>query len=127
MVDESGISKEALLSVDLFTQEEEDSKYLKKYLLLVNTVTKGLDDYDFQNTGEMIYQFVWHDLADGYIEYVKTSTNREVSLSTLLGIYKGCLKLLHPYMPFVTEAIWKELPKEEKESNLIALASWPVV
>jgi len=104
---------------------EEDKKILDELNTLIKEVNLGLDSFDFQNTGELIYQFVWHRLADEYIEHVKTREDKNVALSVLDKVFQDSLKLLHPYMPFVTEAIWKELP--DKDSTTLALSSWPTI
>lgn len=104
---------------------EEDKKILAELKELVTKVNFGFSMYDIQNTGESIYQFMWHRVADEYIEHVKTREDKNIALSVLDKVFKDSLKLLHPYMPFVTEAIWKELPKSKKESEVIALSEWP--
>ena len=103
----------------------EDNKILNELNNLILAVEKGLDEFDFQNTGELIYQFIWGRVADEYIEHVKTREDKEIALSVLDKVFKDCLKLIHPYMPFVTEAIWKELPKSANDCDLIALSNWP--
>jgi len=105
--------------------QEEDRKILSDLNDLIKNTTDGLNNFDFQNTGESVYQFIWHRVADEYLEHVKNREDKEVALSVLDKVFKDSLKLIHPYMPFVTEAIWKELPKQSGESDLIALAEWP--
>jgi len=104
---------------------EEDEKILNELNELIKAVNAGLDHFDFQNTGELVYQFIWHRIADEYIEHVKEREDKNVALSVLDKVFKDSLKLIHPYMPFVTEAIWKELPKQKEDGELIALSSWP--
>lgn len=89
-----------------------DKELIKKTTLLTKTVTKDLDRYRFSDAADKIYQFMWHEIADLYIEELKTRTDKDVALSVLFEVFCTCLKLLHPFMPFVTEAIWQELPVE---------------
>ena len=77
---------------------------------------KDMDAFRFQRGFDDLYEFMWHRLADVYIEQLKDhikSGNIEV-LDTLEKTYAECLKLLHPFMPFVTEAVWKEFYGKEK-------------
>jgi len=101
----------------------EDKKILKELDQLTKKVTKDLDNFRFSQAGEAIYQFMWHRLADVYIEKIKGRLKKgdQAAQETLLTIVKTCLKLLHPFMPFVTEAVWGEL--EEKE--LLIISPWP--
>lgn len=103
--------------------QEEDKELLKKTNDLVTKVTKGLEKYRFKDAGEEIYQFMWHELADIYIEKVKTREDKLIALSILRHVFLTCLKLLHPFMPFVTEEIWANIPKEE--SYPLIITSWP--
>jgi len=103
--------------------KSEDRRILKELNQLVKKVTKDLDDFRFSPAGEALYQFLWHRLADLYIEQIKERL-REGDLAareTLQTCVKTGLKLLHPFMPFVTEAVWSELG--EKES--LITSPWP--
>lgn len=84
---------------------------------LVREVTEDLEVYRFSQAAEKIYEFLWHDFADWYIEMSKAQPNPEVARETLSTV----LRLAHPIMPFVTEALWKELGNDE----LLMVASWP--
>ncbi|MDO8573206.1 MAG: class I tRNA ligase family protein, partial [Candidatus Daviesbacteria bacterium] len=66
------------------------------------------------------YEFIWHEFADKYIE--STKTRRAEAQSTLEHIFKTCLELLHPFMPFITEELWKKL---EHKGDSIMNTSWP--
>ena len=80
--------------------------------------TQALEAYRFSQASELVYSLLWDDFADWYIEASKASPNTEVLLHGLETI----LKLLHPFAPFVTEAIWQQIPG--KDSLLISEA-WP--
>lgn len=103
--------------------KSEDKKILKELDFLVKKVTKDLDNYRFSQAGEIIYQFMWHQLADVYIEKIKGRLKEEdpAAQETLLTVVKTSLKLLHPFMPFVTEAVWGDLGEKE----LLITSSYP--
>lgn len=102
---------------------QQDKNILSDFDSLVRSVTENLENYNFQEAGNDIYHFIWHRLADEYIEQVKESKNKSVSLGILRYVFMECLKLLHPYMPFVTEKVWQYIPDNE-EGPLIT-ADWP--
>jgi len=112
---------------------KEDKQIIKKLHQIIKETTKNLDEYKFSPAGEAIYHFLWHEFADKYIEYSKTRIREKdkVVLSVLRYVYLNCLKLLHPFMPFVTEAVWQQFPSWHKypggvEKQLVT-ASWPEV
>ena len=83
-----------------------------------------MEKYEFHNVGNELYSFIWEDYCDWYIELSKsemTSTTKSVLLKVLTAI----LKMLHPFMPYVTEEIYTMLPIKEKES--IMISSYPKV
>jgi len=85
----------------------------------VKKVTGALDRYRLNEAVEEIYDFVWHRFADVYLE--KAKDRREEAQPTLELVLRESLKLLHPFMPFVTEAVWKELGEKE----LLITQKWP--
>lgn len=101
----------------------EDRRIIKELGQLVKEVTESLDSFYFSRAAEAIYQFVWHRLADVYIEEIKDRLRGgdPAAQETLLTVTKTCLKLLHPFMPFVTEAVWENLDEEE----LLITSLWP--
>ena len=78
-----------------------------------------MDKYQFNNAGAVIYDFSWNYFCDYYIEMAKYSLDDERTKSTLCYVLTGILKLLHPFMPFVTEEIYGMLPVKEEESIMI--------
>jgi valyl-tRNA synthetase len=100
---------------------EDDRQILKELAATVKKVTKALDAYRLNEAVEELYEFVWHKLADVYLE--KTKTRRVEAQSTLELVLKESLKLLHPFMPFVTEAIWEELGEKE----MLIVSPWPKI
>lgn len=96
-----------------------DKWILTKKNQLIKKVTKNMDKYEFHNVGNELYSFIWEDFCDWYIELTKanmTETTKTVLLDTLTDI----LKLLHPFMPYVTEEIYQKLPIKESESIMIS-------
>ena len=96
----------------------------------IEAVTKSLDNYKFNESESMLYDFIWHDFCDWYLEMVKSDItalspqpSAVTSRAILIQVLENSLKLLHPFMPFVTEAIWQNI--EERES--IMAAAWPKI
>lgn len=119
MIENEGIKDLGFKIDDL---REEDKEYREKLNQVIKNVDENLEKYRFADAAEEIYQFMWHELADKYIEAIKNRDDKQVGLSNLMEIYKTCLKLLHPFMPFITEEIYSHLPHEEKA---IMIAPWP--
>jgi valyl-tRNA synthetase len=107
---------------------KEDKRIIKKIDKLISKVTKHIEKYRFDFASQDIYEFIWHELADSYIEYSKERVRAKdkTILSVLRYIYFNCLKLLHPFMPFVTEVVWKELKDLRKyPDQQLIIAPWP--
>ncbi len=102
-----------------------DKEILESLEKLINEVNLSLEKYRFSDASDAIYQFMWHEVADKYIEHVKNREDKEVALSVLRYVYCTGLKLLHPFMPFVTESIWENLPKSENKPELLISSEWP--
>ncbi|OGC50934.1 valine--tRNA ligase [candidate division WWE3 bacterium RIFCSPHIGHO2_01_FULL_40_23] len=103
--------------------KKEDQEILKKKIRLVNDASKSLKKFRLSDSLEAVYQFVWHEFADKYIESVKDRKDYEVFIPVLLEVYKDCIKLLHPFIPFVTEEIWEKVFVNEKTPLIVSL--WP--
>lgn len=105
------------------TKRNEDDKWILKELAsTIKKLTRLLDKYRLNEAAEEIYNFIWHKLADVYLE--KTKNRRLEAQSTLEDVLQETLKLLHPFMPFVSEAIWQEA-KDRFDSPILISASWP--
>lgn len=104
---------------------KDDKKIIKSLSQLVNKTTNWLEEYRFDLAAEAIYHFLWHEFADKYIEATKERAKNSdpTALSVLRHVYLNCLKLLHPFMPFVTEKIWSQIPKVDKKTLIIT--PWP--
>ena len=100
-----------------------DKWILTKFNNTVKQVRKNMEKYEFQNVGAELYDFIWSDFCDGYIEFSKFNSDNIGTKSTLLYVLTGILKMLHPFMPFVTEEIYQMLPIKDSES--IMISSYP--
>lgn len=86
---------------------------------LIKDVIKNMNSYDFHNVGNMLYKFIWEDFCDNYIELSKANMN-DTTKAVLLDVLTTILKLLHPFMPYVTEEIYSMLPFKDSESIVIS-------
>ena len=100
---------------------EKDKEMIEKTKKLTREVTRLLEKYDFNHAAQNLYEFTWHQFADVYIEDVKNRIDKN-SYAVLSGTYLVVLKLLHPFMPFVTEEIFKKL---NYEGESLMISQWP--
>ncbi len=107
---------------------EADKALMSGLANLVETVTKQLDESQFHLAAEMLYEFTWHQFADIYLEQSKVQLQDEALAENTRGLLLGALCaqlcLLHPFMPFVTEAIYQALPITDGP-KLLMTAQWP--
>ena len=97
----------------------QDKWILNKCSNLVKNVRKHMDNYEFNVVGSELYSFVWDDFCDWYIELAKINMNNTTK-SVLCRTLNQILKMLHPFMPYVTEEIYSLLPIKDAESIMIA-------
>ena len=115
--------------IDLNTLTGADKWILSKVNTLAEEVTENLDKYELGIAVQKVYDFIWEEFCDWYIEMVKPrlyndeDNTKAAALWTLKTVLGNALKLLHPYMPFITEEIFCTLHPEEES---IMIASWPV-
>lgn len=103
-----------------------DSEIIFKLDRVAGDVTKNIEGYKFGEAAHLLYDFIWHDLADKYIEETKDNPpagGDKETKDTLAYLLLNCLKLLHPFMPFITEEIYSMLPLKNKK--LLLVESWP--
>ena len=96
---------------------------LQKLDEVVRAVTNHLETYEFGGAAHLIYDFIWHELADQYLESTKQKDG-EVVRAPLSYTLVVALKLLHPFMPFITEELWGLLP-QGKDKKILLVESWP--
>jgi valyl-tRNA synthetase len=110
-------------------QNEDDKWILEELEKTTKKVTDSLENYKLNEAAEEIYDFIWHRFADVYIEKIKDwkdkkATVRKDAVPVLYHVLKVSIKLLHPFMPFVTEAIFQKC-FAKKRGDLLAKSSWP--
>ena len=107
----------------------EDKWILSKYNKLVKDVTENIEKYELGMAAQKLYDFIWDVYCDWYIEICKSRLNGEDKAaadnarSVLVYVLSNTLKLLHPFMPFITEEIWQSLPHD---GETIMISAWPV-
>ena len=114
--------------------ELEDKWILSKLNRVISEITENMDRYELGVAAQKIYDFIWDDYCDWYIELTKTRLQGEDGDSkvraqqVLCYVLTQMLKLLHPFMPFITEEIWQALPHgdEVADNSFLMLQSWPV-
>lgn len=89
--------------------DKQSAKFAKELQEKITYAVKCLKNYRFHEAAHTIYQFIWHELADKYIEYSKNKNDKQTK-EVLWYALISCLKLLHPFMPFITEEIYSRLP-----------------
>ena len=100
-----------------------NNEMVKNLSGVAKNISENMNEYKFGEAAHLLYDFIWHDLADKYLEETKDKDDQETK-DTLLYVLVNCLKLLHPFMPFVTEEIYSKLPVSNKK--LLIVESWPV-
>ncbi|UPG64710.1 valine--tRNA ligase [Metabacillus endolithicus] len=132
-------SRFALMNMDGLTYEEIDltgeKSVADKWILTrlnetIENVTKLADKYEFGEVGRLLYNFIWDDFCDWYIEmaklplYGEDEAAKKTTRSILAYVLDHTMRLLHPFMPFITEEIWQSLPHKGES---ITVAAWPTV
>ncbi|NLI12718.1 Valine--tRNA ligase [Pelotomaculum propionicicum] len=129
-------SRFTLMNLEDFDPEGRPGAYtladrwiISRYQAVINDVTGYLQAYELGEAARVLYEFIWSEFCDWYIElakprlYGKTNqTDRYTAQSVLSSVLKGALELLHPFMPFITEEIWQHLPGH---GVTIMRAPWP--
>ena len=95
-------------------------------------ITTSLERFRLQDAATRGYEFFWGDLADWYLELAKPrlygdlgEASQRAARATMAAVLDGAMRLLHPVMPFITEAVWQRLPRAEGDPETIMLAPWP--
>ncbi|MDP2641489.1 MAG: valine--tRNA ligase [Candidatus Yanofskybacteria bacterium] len=107
----------------------EDEKILQEFRAMAQEVTRHIEGYRFYLAADSLYQYLWHTFADKVLEdskpLLKDSATRAARQYVLVSILADSVKLLHPFTPFVTEAIYQNLPLAEKKETIM-IEPWPV-
>ena len=101
---------------------QNDKTMVKKVEALAQKVTKQLEVYDFNHAAQDLYDFTWHEFADVYIEDVKQRIDGNSHFIVSM-LYVSLLKMLHPFMPFVTEEIYQKIPGHGES---LMISTWPI-
>ncbi len=117
------MNTEDLKKIDLNNLTSSDKWILTKLNRTIKNVRKNMDKYDFNVVGNELYKFIWEDFCDVYIEYSKVSSNNISTKSTMLLVLTDIIKMLHPFMPYVTDEIYESLPI--KDGKNILLSNYP--
>ncbi|MBP1947682.1 valine--tRNA ligase [Virgibacillus litoralis] len=130
-------SRFSLMNMEGFTYEDIDLSGEKsladKWILTrlnetIEQVTKNTNKYEFGEAGRHLYNFIWDELCDWYIEMAKLplygddESEKRMTQSVLAYVLDQTMRMLHPYMPFITEEIWQQLPHQGAS---ITVAAWP--
>ena len=116
--------------IDFSSLSITDKWILNRLNEIIDETTKNMEKYEFALVGNALYSFVWDDFCSWYVEMSKSSLNsddpqlKKGAQSTLLYCLNAIVKLLHPFMPFVTEEIYLTMPHEKASINL---ETWPTV
>jgi valyl-tRNA synthetase len=106
-------------SIDTDTLTLADTWIMSRIGAVADEISSHIDGYKFNDAANICYQFVWHEFCDWYLEMVKLELysedqkRREVAQSVMQILLSGVLRLLHPFVPFITEEIWQRLPHTE--------------
>ncbi|WP_350454182.1 valine--tRNA ligase [Slackia heliotrinireducens] len=128
-------SRFVMMNLDGYTPGEPvaataaDAWILSRLAKLTKSITDGIEAYEFGDVSRELYDFFWNEFCDWYIEMTKDrlrgeGEERTVAQRNLVYVLDTALRLLHPVMPFVTEAIWEHLPVAEGQPALM-VAQWP--
>jgi valyl-tRNA synthetase len=123
----SSIPSDGLKNIEL---NENDNKIMDEFDIVIKDITLDLDNYRFYLASEKIYHYIWHTFADIIIEDSKSilmgndENLKKSRQALLLEILEKSLKILHPFMPFVTEEIWSMMPIDNKK--LLIVEKWPI-
>lgn len=105
-----------------------DRWILSRFYSTLKHVGKCLDGYRFNDAANSIYDFLWHEFCDWYIEIAKARIEEVSTQVILYKVLEKSLRMLHPFMPFITEEIWRVLPRaKDVKASSIMVEPWPHV
>ena len=116
--------------------QDEDKWMISRVNDAVKYITESMEKFDLALAGQRAYDLIWNEYCDWYIEIVKgrlygdDEEDKQVARAVLVSALKDMLRLLHPFMPYITEEIWTYLPKgepaEDNPDNFLIREKWPV-
>ena len=116
---------------DICALGSDDQHILAQLHATIAAVTDSLERFRFNETAHLLYEFIWHEYCDWYVEYSKDilygqdRTRREQVLRVMHYAFSNALRLLHPLMPFLTEELWHTMGYGD-DASFIMMAQWPV-
>ncbi|MGN1372038.1 MAG: valine--tRNA ligase [Candidatus Coprovivens sp.] len=113
------LNLDGMEEISLTNLKDEDKWILTKYEEVLKSTIKHMDKYEFNLVGSELYSFIWDDFCSSYIEFAKFNLDSNTTKSVLYTVLTGIIKMLHPFMPFVTEEIYQMLPIKDAESIMI--------
>ena len=127
-LDEGPVAELSDLDSEAFVLE--DRWILSRLNQLIEQVTRLIELFQYGEAGRQIRDFLWDEFCDWYIEATKVrlyddDADKRTPRAILITVLEQALRLLHPYMPFVTEAIWQAFPAEAKVGDALIVAPWP--
>ena len=124
--------KENMIKKDLCQMENDpsltlaDRWILSRFYQALDDFSKSLSAYRINDAANRIYEFIWHEFCDWYLEIAKLTIDQPHTQITAYKVLEKSLRVLHPIMPFITEDIWQRLPKEHPTESIM-VSPWPHV
>ncbi len=110
-----------------------ESPLVAQFQKIAQEITADIEEYRLHLAAENLYAYIWHEFADKIIEESKpilSSADEEAKqarAAEILYIWTNCIKLLHPFMPFITEEIWSMIPEQYKTQEMLMVEQWPTL
>jgi len=100
---------------------------LSRLSATIKTVTQSLERYEFEHAAGALYEFLWGDFCDWSLELAKPALHQhdKSTFELLAHVLDQSLRLLHPFMPFLSEEIWQKLPRQSNDPISLCIAAWP--
>ncbi|PPS20825.1 valine--tRNA ligase [Brachyspira murdochii] len=115
--------------LDNYTLENKDKWILSRLQKAIDDTTKKLKEYRFDEASQTIYKFYWNEFCDWYIEIskfdLKDESKKEKTIAVLLYVLEESMAMIHPFMPFITEEIYSNLPKHNIDSKALMIREYP--
>lgn len=115
--------------LDTYTLENKDKWILSRLQKAIESTTQKLKEYRFDEASQTIYKFYWNEFCDWYIEIskfdLKDESKKEKTIAVLLYVLEESMAMIHPFMPFITEEIYSNLPKHNIDSKALMIREYP--
>ena len=115
--------------LDSYTLENKDKWILSRLQKAIESTTQKLKEYRFDEASQTIYKFYWNEFCDWYIEIskfdLKDESKKEKTIAVLLYVLEESMAMIHPFMPFITEEIYSNLPKHNIDSKALMIREYP--